>query len=513
MQAEDDVYDLLIIGGGINGAGIACDAAGRGLKVVLCEQDDLGSATSSASSKLVHGGLRYLEHYEFRLVRESLRERDVLLGKAPHMVGQREFVLPHYNTWRPAWMVRLGLFLYDFLAQSSRLPSTRAVNLTQGSMGAPLKDIIVKGFVYSDCWVDDSRLVVVNAMAAAEAGARILTRTRLEHADRKAGLWLARLKNMRNGEQTEVRARAIVNAAGPWAEDVLNEKLENTEAVKNRIRLVKGSHLVVPRLYEEDHAYILLNPDGRVVFVLPFQNTYSLLGTTEVVFDGDPADARMAPEEARYICDAVNGYFAKPVSPDDAVWSFSGVRPLFDDDADNPSAVTRDYVFDLQERDGGAPLLNIFGGKLTTYRRLAERALARLKPFFPDMGAAWTESGPLPGGDMPSGGPGGDFPRFLSALEKDFPGLDKVWLLGLAHRHGTRARDILDEIETPDGLGRDFGGGLFQREADYLIEREWAETADDILWRRTKCGLAMTEKERNALADYVDSATASMRSG
>lgn len=509
MEPEEDIYDLLIVGGGINGAGIACDAAGRGLKVALCEQDDLGSATSSASSKLIHGGLRYLEYYEFRLVRESLRERDVLLAKAPHIVGQREFVLPHFNSRRPVWMVRLGLFLYDFLAQSSRLASTRAVDLGRDPMGAPLKESIRRGFVYTDCWVDDSRLVIVNIMAAAEAGARILTRTRLEKAERNAGLWQAKLKDLRTGQETVWSARAIINAAGPWAEDVRNSRLCSGGMAKNHIRLVKGSHLVVPRLYDAEHAYILQNPDGRVVFVLPFQENYSLLGTTETAFDGDPAEASMDPGEARYICDAVNGYWAQPVSPDDAIWSFAGVRPLFDDDAGNPSAMTRDYVLDMQEEDGQAPLLSIFGGKLTTYRRLAERVLARLKPFFSAMGSAWTATQPLPGGDIK----GGDVARFFSALSDDYPELDRRWLRDLTHRHGTLTRNILAGVESPDGLGRDYGGGLFQREIDYLVDREWAETADDVLWRRTKCGLAMTGDERLAVADYMESIQPDKRSG
>jgi glycerol-3-phosphate dehydrogenase len=509
METEQDIFDLLIIGGGINGAGIACDAAGRGLKVALCEQGDLGAATSSASSKLIHGGLRYLEHYEFRLVRESLRERDVLLAKAPHLVGRREFVLPHYNSSRPAWMVRLGLFLYDFLAQSSRLASTRTVDLGSDSMGAPLKEGIRKGFVYSDCWVDDSRLVIVNIMAAAEAGARIETRTRLEHAERNAGVWHATINDLRTGGETVWRARAMVNATGPWAEDVLEAKIDNGGKAKYKIRLVKGSHLVVPRLYDAEHAYILQNPDGRVVFVLPFQDNYSLLGTTEIAFGGDPDEASMDADEARYICDSVNAYWGNPVSPDDAIWSFAGVRPLFDDDAGDPSATSREYVLDLQDADGQAPLLSIFGGKLTTYRRLAEQVLTRLKPFFPDMGKAWTQTGPLPGGDMK----GGDFEEFSSTLGNDYPALDQPWLHDLARRHGTRARDILRPGETPDGLGRNFGAGLFQREIEYLVEREWAETADDVLWRRTKCGLAMTDEERLAVGDYMDSIKSLKRSG
>jgi len=405
-------------------------------------------------------------------------------------------------------MIRLGLFLYDFLAQSSRLASTRTVDLGQDPMGAPLKEDIHRGFVYSDFWVDDSRLVIANILAAAEAGAHILTRTRLEQAERNSGLWQARLMDHRTGEETVCRARAIVNATGPWAEAVRNGKLGSGTA-KNHIRLVKGSHLVVPRLYGSEHAYILQNPDGRVVFVLPFQGDYSMLGTTETVFDGDPAEVCMDPDEARCICDAVNGYWTHPVSPGDAVWSFAGVRPLFNDNADDPSAMSREYVLDLQDERGEAPLLSVFGGKLTTYRRLAEQVLAKLKPFFPAMRNAWTATEPLPGGDMK----GGDVGQFCSGLSDEYPDLDQPWLRDLTQHHGTRTREILGTIDTPDGLFRDFGSGLFQREIDYLIDREWAEKADDVLWRRTKCGLAMTSDERQAVADYMASAQPAKRSG
>jgi glycerol-3-phosphate dehydrogenase len=496
-------YDLLIVGGGVNGAGIACDAAGRGLKVALVEQDDLASATSSASSKLIHGGLRYLEYYEFRLVRESLKERDVLLRKAPHIIGQRLFVLPHLHERRPAWLLRMGLFLYDALAWPTRLPRSRAVNLAGDPLGRPLKPAIARGFVYADCWVDDSRLVVLNAVAAAQAGARVMTRTRLTAAARAEGLWRATLRDMRTGKESTVAARALVNAAGPWVAGVLDAlKI----AGRRRVRLVKGSHLVVPRLHDGQQAYILQNPDKRVVFVLPYEGAFSLIGTTEVPFAGDPAGVAMDAAEANYICASVNGYMAKPVAPSDAVWSFAGIRPLFDDDAENPSAVTRDYGLDLDRgaAGDGAALLSVYGGKITTYRRLAEHALDKLKPHFPQMGPAWTADRPLPGGDIQ-----GDVAQFAETIAKEFPAVDAARIRPLVRRHGARARMILEGAASAGDLGRDFGGGLCERELEFLIRHEWAETADDVLWRRTKCGLFMTAAERDAVAGYF----ARMRSG
>jgi len=510
MTDDRQPFDLLIVGGGVNGAGIACDAAGRGLKVALAEQDDLAGATSSASSKLIHGGLRYLEQYQFRLVRESLRERDVLLAKAPHIVGHRPFVLPFLHERRPAWMLRLGLLLYDALAWPTRLPRSAAVDLAGSPLGQPLRDDITRGFVYADCWVDDARLVVLNAVAAAEAGARVMTRTRIVAARRDGPLWQARLKDMRDGRETAVVARVLVNAAGPWVDRVRDMATGGGDRPSGRkVRLVKGSHLVVPRLYAGEQAYILQNPDGRVVFVLPYEGSFSIIGTTEVAFSGDPAAVAMDADEAEYICASVNGYVKAPVAPADAVWSYAGIRPLFDDRAASASAVTRDYVLDLDSGAAGdrPPLLSVFGGKITTYRRLAEHALDRLARFFPAMAGAWTAGRPLPGGDLD--GHGGDFRAFAAALAGDHPALDAAWLARLARRHGSRARLVLDGVRRVGDLGRDFGGGLYEREIEYLAAREWAETADDVLWRRTKCGLRMTAGERDAVAAYF----ASRRSG
>ena len=509
MTDDNQPFDLLIVGGGVNGAGIACDAAGRGLKVALAEQDDLASATSSASSKLIHGGLRYLEQYQFRLVRESLRERDVLLRKAPHIIGQRLFVLPFLHERRPAWLLRIGLFLYDALAWPTRLPRSAAVDLAGNPLGEPLKDEIKRGFVYADCWVDDARLVVLNAIAAAQAGASVMTRTRLIAAERTGDRWRARLKDMRSGRETAVAARVLVNAAGPWVEEV-RDMATGGRAGDRRVRLVKGSHLVVPRLHLGEQAYILQNPDGRVVFVLPYEGAFSIIGTTEVAFEGDPAEVAMDADEADYICRSVNGYLKKPVKPADAVWSYAGIRPLFDDKAASASAVTRDYVLDLDagEAHDRPPLLSVFGGKITTYRRLAEHALEKLKPFFPSMGRAWTADRPLPGGDLSAKG-GDDFPAFAATLARDHPTLDAAWLTRLARRHGSRARMILHGVRSRQDLGRDFGGGLFEREVEHLVRHEWAAAADDVLWRRTKCALHMTAPQRDAVAVYF----ASNRSG
>ena len=498
MAAAEEQYDLLVVGGGINGAGIACDAAGRGLKVLLCEQDDLGHATSSASSKLIHGGLRYLEHYEFRLVREALAEREILLGKAPHLIQPLEFVLPHSELARSAWLIRVGLFLYDHLSRHRRLPRSRAIDLRCNPEGLPLKARIDAGFTYYDCWVDDARLVVLNAVAAAEAGATILTRTRLVEARRSNDLWWAQLLDRRTGAVRQVAARCLVNATGPWVREVLDRVLG---VARNRgIRLVKGSHIVVPRLYQGDHAYILQHSDRRVVFVLPFERRFSLIGTTEINFSGDPDEIEIVPKETRYLCDVVNGYFTEPVSPDDVLWSYAGVRPLFDDAAEDLSAVTRDYVLDLNAPDRQPPLLSVLGGKITTYRRLAEQALDKLAQFLPAMGAPWTAAAPLPGGDMA----GGDFERFLDELQGAHPNIEPGLLHGLARRYGTRATAVLGVARAMADLGTNFGAGLYAREVDYLIEREWAETAQDILWRRTKAGLQLDDQARAAVAAYVE---------
>ncbi len=503
MTANAPVLDLLVVGGGINGAGIAADAAGRGLSVLLCEKGDLAGATSSASSKLVHGGLRYLEHFEFVLVRKALAEREVLLAKAPHIIHPLRFVLPHMNTVRPAWMIRIGLFLYDHLARHARLPNSHGINLRKDPVGAPLQAALSKGFVYSDCWVDDARLVVFNAMAAAAKGADIRTRTELVEAQRRGGLWRARLLDHADGSETTVTARALINAAGPWVESLLHGPLalQDTEGV----RLVKGSHIVVPRLFEGTHAYILQHSDRRVVFVMPFEADFSLIGTTDIVLSGRPEDAAVEAGEVAYLCDVVSSYFKAAVRPSDVVWSYTGVRPLFDDEAEDPSAVTRDYVLDLNIREGEAPLLSVFGGKITTYRQLAEEALAELEPYFPDMGAAWTEDTPLPGGNMANE----DLEAFIEQLKTFYPNLDPSMLAAMARRHGALSKTILGEARQPADMGQDFGAGLFAREIDYMIMHEWARTGDDVLWRRSKAGIHMSAEQRATVADYVAAATAS----
>jgi glycerol-3-phosphate dehydrogenase len=500
MKTERNA-DLLVIGGGINGAGIARDAAGRGLSVILCEQGDLAGATSSASSKLIHGGLRYLEYYQFRFVREALREREVLLGIAPHIVWPARFILPHDRELRPAFVIEAGLFLYDCLAQRNRLGRSRRLDLRTVKEGAPLKDRLTTGFAYSDCRVDDARLVVLNAVDARERGACIRTRTRCVSAKREQGMWQATLVDQRAAATTIVTAGALVNAAGPWAAEVLSVVIGRDAGKK--LRLVKGSHIVVPRIYEREHSYVLQNEDRRVIFVMPYEKDYSLIGTTEIPFTGDPLKARISAEEISYLCAAVSRYFRKSLDPRDVAESFSGVRPLYDDGANNASAATREYVFDLDAPEGGAPLLSVFGGKLTTYRRLAEDAIERLAPYLKPRAKRWTATAPLPGGDMD----GGDFDRFLRALRGKYPWLNAATVARLARAYGTRAEAILGNARCARDLGQDFGAGLFQAEIDYLIGQEFALTAEDILWRRSKRGLHLSPVERARVSAYVEAHT------
>jgi glycerol-3-phosphate dehydrogenase len=493
-------YDLLVIGGGINGAGIARDAAGRGMSVLLVEQDDLASATSQWSTKLIHGGLRYLEYYEFRLVGESLAEREVMLAIAPHLVEPLAFVLPHEPHLRPAWMIRVGLFMYDHLGGRKTLPSSYGVDLRDSKFSAGLKPRLRKGFVYSDARVDDARLVVVNALDAKARGADVRVHTKLVGARREGGLWRATLAG--DGGTTDVTARALVNAAGPWVKDVL-DLVRPEKSGEGNVRHVKGSHIVVPRVHDEAHAYILQNADNRIVFVIPYQEKYSLIGTTDV-----PVEAfehpHISEEETQYLLDLANAYLAKPLAQRDVVWTYSGVRPLYDDGKSDPSAITRDYVLKVDALDGApgpdrAPVLSIFGGKITTYRKLAEHALRELAPYFPGMKPPWTEKPPLPGGDLPNG----DRAAWVAELQRRYPKLPYELLSGLANRHGTRATTVLDDARTAGDLGIDFGAGLFEREIDYLVREEWARTADDILWRRTKCGLPMTRAQRESLSEYL----------
>jgi glycerol-3-phosphate dehydrogenase len=496
IPEQDFPLDLLVVGGGINGAGIARDAAGRGLSVTLVEQSDLASATSSVSSKLIHGGLRYLEQYEFRLVREALQEREVLLRLAPHIIRPLLFVLPHDRSMRPAWMIRAGLWLYDHLGGPITLPRSKAVSFPHMEFSAGLKGEYRSGFVYSDCRVDDSRLTVLNALGAREKGATILTRTRFEHAGRVDGGWEA-VVVPRGGEKRTIRAKALVNAAGPWVMDVLDRVAG--DRIQGSVRLVKGSHIIVPKVHSQGHAYILQNPDQRVVFVIPYEGRYSLIGTTDVAVPNVEVAAKITPEETRYLLEAANRFLAKPLTEADVISSYAGVRPLYDDGSDNPSQVTRDYVLRLDHEQKRAPLLTIFGGKITTYRRLAEEALEKLEPFFPGMKKEWTASEPLPGGDVPH------FNAFRDEMHEEYSGLGRELVEGIVRRHGSRARRVLGEARMPAHLGRSFGGGLTQREIEYLVTDEWAETAADILWRRTKCGLHMDEAARTAVDEFLKS--------
>ena len=508
-MSQDQAFDLLVIGGGINGVGIARDAAGRGLKVLLCEQGDLGQATSSSSSKLIHGGLRYLEHYAFRLVREALIEREVLLAAAPHIIWPLRFVLPHVKELRPAWMPRAGLFLYDHLGGRERLPASQALDLRRDPAGAPLVAGITKGFSYADCWVEDSRLVVLNALDAAERGAEVLTRTRCRSARRDAEAWTATLEAEGGGER-RVRARALVNAAGPWVMEVLGQVAGANR--RSTLRLIKGSHIVVPRLYAGDQAYILQAADQRVVFVIPYESAFSLIGTTDVDFSDDPARAAITAEETAYLCATVGRYFARAPRPEDVVWSYAGVRPLYDDASGTASTVTRDYVFDLDapgdapgDPPGDAagntpPLLSVFGGKITTYRKLAEHALARLTPLLGSKAQPWTASAALPGGDMPDA----DFEAFLGGLQAARPWLPAPLARRLARAYGTRVEAILEGAGGLADLGADLGGGLTEAEADYLRRREWARSAEDILWRRSKLGLHAPAETADRLAAWLE---------
>lgn len=481
-------FDLLIIGGGINGAGIARDAAGRGLSVCLVEKDDLAGATSSASTKLIHGGLRYLEHYEFRLVRESLIERERLLNIAPHIIWPLRFVLPHDKGLRPKWMLRLGLFLYDHLGGRKLLPATRTVDLRAAPHGAVLEERLSTGFEYSDCWVEDSRLVVLNCLDAEERGADIRTRTECTGLKRGADRWTAALRN-ETGE-SEITASQVVNAAGPWVDRVLGRALPG-EAHEN-LRLVKGSHLIFPRLYDGDHCYIFQNRDDRIIFAIPYERDFTLVGTTDQAFEGDPSGIDISDEEARYICDAANEYLRVDVSPKQAVASYAGVRPLYDDKAASNSTVTRDYQFELLE--DGPPLLSIFGGKLTTYRKLAEHALEQLGA----PGKSWTADKPLPGGAIDPA----HFDDFVEDQSACYPWLPAHTVRRLARAYGTRMIDLLDDARGINDLGQHLGGDLYARELEYLVAHEFARSTDDALRRRSKLYLHLTQEEQSRVEDW-----------
>jgi D-erythritol 1-phosphate dehydrogenase len=486
--------DLVVIGGGVNGAGIARDAAGRGLSVILCEKGDLGEGTSSRSGKLIHGGLRYLEYYEFRLVREALIEREVLLNAAPHIVWPMRFVLPHSPEQRPAWLVRLGLFLYDHLGGRKKLPGSRKLDLRTAPEGKAIKDNFKTAFEYSDCWVDDARLVVLNAIDAQERGAKIIVRTAATSARRSNGRWEVEFGDA-SGKTSKVKAKALVNAAGPWVESVINSVAGLNSPRK--VRLVKGSHIIVQKFWEGQQAYLLQNHDKRVIFVNPYEDDLCLIGTTDIPYEGRAEDVEIDQSEIDYLLAAVNRYTKKQLTQADIMQSYSGVRPLYDDDAENPSAVTRDYIFDV---DGDPPLLSVFGGKITTYRKLAEHAMQKLKPFFPTMSDGWTSASILPGGDMANA----EFDVFLAKLTRDFPWLPKDVVHHYARLYGTRTSRIINGATSIADLGQNFGDTLYECEIKYLCDHEWASSADDILFRRTKHGVHMSKTQRESVSEYLN---------
>ena len=498
--SDDPVHDLAIIGGGVNGCGIARDAAGRGWRVFLCERSDFGAGTSSASSKLVHGGLRYLEHHEFRLVREALQEREVLWRIAPHIIWPLRFVLPYHAKLRPAWLLRLGLFLYDHIGGRKLLPPTRTVDLRHDATGAPLKPEFTRGFEYSDCWVEDSRLTVLNARDAAERGATVVSRTECVAARRDGALWVLDLRDVDTDERRTIRARALVNAAGPWVAQVANHVVRANAPAS--VRLVQGSHIVVRRLYAHDACYIFQNADKRIFFVIPYERDFTLIGTTDQDFTGDATGIQASPVEIAYLCRAASEYLATPITPEMVVWTYSGVRPLFDDGSEKAQEATRDYVLSLDAPAGAAALLSVFGGKITTYRRLAEAALAKLAPHLPEVSGAesgWTARAALPGGDFPVDG----FDAQVASAHRRYPFLDPVTATRLVRAYGTRIDTMLAGVTTTAGLGRQFGAGLSEAELRYLMDAEWAVAAEDVVWRRSKLGLRLTRDQIAAIDDAM----------
>lgn len=492
-----EIKDLIVIGGGINGAGIAADAAGRGLSVLLLEAKDLACATSSASSKLIHGGLRYLEHYEFRLVREALAEREVLLKLAPHIAFPMRFRLPHQPHLRPAWMIRAGLFLYDHLGKRTSLPSSYGLRFDSGSV---LKPEITRGFEYSDCWVDDARLVVLNALAVAERGGEVRTRTKVTRAWRENGLWKVTATDIDSGETTTWCAKALVNATGPWVKQFFDDALKL--ASPYAIRLIKGSHIVVPKVHNQPQAYILQNEDQRIVFVIPWLDEFSIIGTTDVEYHGDPKDVEIDTSEIDYLLKVYNQHFIKQLSRGDIVWTYSGVRPLCDDESDSAQAVTRDYTLDVDDEQGKAPLLSVFGGKLTTYRKLAEHAMDKLAAYYPNCGPAWTQNGLLPGSNIDD-----DIGRYTLKLRSQYGWLTESLARRYAKTYGSRSELILSKANSLSDLGEDFGHELYEAELCYLVDKEWVVDVDDAIWRRTKLGMWLNQTQQARvkawLAEYI----------
>ena len=518
-KSKTKEIDLFVIGGGINGCGIARDAVGRGLSVTLAEMNDIGGATSSSSTKLFHGGLRYLEYFEFRLVRESLIEREVLLRMMPHISWPMRFVLPlspemrfenstptsrllnFLIPWakgkRPAWLIRLGLFLYDNLGGRKILPGTSSISLGKDVAGNALKKKFRKAFEYSDCWIEDNKLVALNALDAKNRGAKILTRTKVIEAKRVEGFWKIIVENELTHEVEEHHAKVLINAAGPWVADVINSKLQLNS--KDNIRLVRGSHIVIPKLYDHDKCYFFQGTDGRIIFSIPYEYDFTLIGTTDADHDDIKTKPTCSDAERDYLVNFASQYFAKVISPEDVVWSYSGVRPLYNDGTENASAATRDYVLKLEHNGGSAPLLNIFGGKITTYRKLAEAAIAEISKFFPDLKEPWTANSCLPGGDFSVQ----DVSKLIRKLQTEFSFLSEIRAKRLIRAYGLNAWEFLKGATKLEDLGEQFGEFLTQREVEYLRENEFVMEADDVIWRRTKLGLTMSEQDKRRLSEYL----------
>ncbi|BDH44247.1 glycerol-3-phosphate dehydrogenase [Salmonella enterica subsp. enterica serovar Choleraesuis] len=488
-----ETKDLIVIGGGINGAGIAADAAGRGLSVVLLEANDLACATSSASSKLIHGGLRYLEHYEFRLVSEALAEREVLLKMAPHIAFPMRFRLPHQPHLRPAWMIRIGLFMYDHLGKRTSLPGSAGLRFGENSV---LKPELTRGFEYSDCWVDDARLVLANAQMVTEKGGEVHTRTKVTSARRVNGLWVVESEDLDTGVTHTWQARGLVNATGPWVKHFFDEGLRLPSPYG--IRLIKGSHIVVPRVHTESQAYILQNEDKRIVFVIPWMDEFSIIGTTDVEYNGDPQNVAISENEINYLLKVYNAHFKKQLTRDDIAWTYSGVRPLCDDESDSPQAITRDYTLDIHDEDGKAPLLSVFGGKLTTYRKLAEHAMDKLAAWYPNIGSAWTKGSQLPGGHFT-----GDRDDYARQLRQRYPFLTETLARHYARTYGSNSEKILDQSNRIEDLGEHFGHELYEAELRYLVEHEWVRRLDDAIWRRTKLGMWLNAEQQSRVATWI----------
>ena len=521
MSPKDQTseVDLFVIGGGINGCGIARDAAGRGLSVSLAEMSDLASATSSASTKLFHGGLRYLEFFEIRLVREALKERETLLKAMPHISWPMRFVLPYHKDlrfegdtptskilnfvmpWmrgrRPAWLIRFGLFLYDNLGGRNILPGTTTVDLTTDPVGQPLKDRFIKAYEYSDCWIEDSRLVILNARDAQARGAQIMTQTKVLSAQRVNDVWHITTEDQGTKETQLTVARMLVNAGGPWVEDIIRNTVRITSS--ERVRLVRGSHIVTQKLFDHDKCYFFQGEDGRIIFAIAYETDFTLIGTTDSDHDAPSIKPECSEAEADYLRAFASGYFKRPITKEDIVWSYAGVRPLYDDGLSSATAATRDYVLKLNQDDGGAPLLNVFGGKITTHRKLAEAALAKICPFFPNAGANWTAGISLPGGDFPLDG----VIALIRSLRKNYPFLDEAWARRLVRAYGSEARIILGDAKSTEDLGRKFAATLTEREIVWLMEKEYARTAEDVVWRRSRSGLRMTQAEIGELETWM----------